>query len=438
MNNNMNNNNNNNNDIASNSALKTLWLLFAQAVTVGVAILFVLTTLKPQWLSNLVGGAGGTLTHTAPHAALSDLPALDTPRPNVNTAPIASFADAAARSSKAVVNVFTKQKRRGFEPNSPFNDPFFNFFFRNSPHNHNQSQPQSNPLPSDEGNSLGSGVIVSTDVQGNSFVITNNHVIDQSDSIELVLYDGRRVPAILVGTDPETDIAVLKMQLEQAPVIEWGNLSDVRVGDAVLAVGNPFGVGQTVTQGIVSALGRNHLGINTFENFIQTDAAINPGNSGGALTDSQGRLIGINTAIYSKDGGSLGIGFAIPVTTVKQIMAQLLAGGAVVRGYIGVTPADISARGREKFKLADSVTSGCLLLTVQAGSPADNAGLLAGDVVQAINGATITDSAGLLNAVANLAPKTTVAVQVLRAGKPLTVNITIAKRPKAVQRAQEE
>jgi serine protease DegQ len=412
--------------------LKKLWLIFAQTVTVALAILFVLTTLKPHWLNSVLGNQSQP-SNTPPPA--TRLASVDTPRLTVNTAPIASFADAAARSSKAVVNVFTQQKRKGLDENDPrLNDPFFNFFFggklRNqSPHQREETY--------NEGNSLGSGVIVRTDVEGTTFVITNNHVIDQADSIELVLHDGRRVPATLVGTDPETDIAVLKMQLEQAPVIEWGNLSDVRVGDAVLAVGNPFGVGQTVTQGIVSALGRNHLGINTFENFIQTDAAINPGNSGGALTDSQGRLIGINTAIYSKDGGSLGIGFAIPVTTVQQIMAQLLAGGTVVRGYIGVTPADISARGRAKFKLADSVTSGCLLLTVQAGSPADNAGLLAGDVVQVINGSAITDSAGLLNAVANLAPKTTVAVQVLRAGKPLTVNITIAKRPKATQRAQE-
>ncbi len=388
--------------------MKKLWLIFAQAVTVCVAALFVLTTLKPAWLNQT--------PLLAPAPAAAPMINYDAPRTQIATAPIASFADAAQRSSKAVVNVFTKQKRSKVA--AGVNDPFFKFFFGDKV-----------PRPPEDGNSLGSGVIVRSDAAGDTIVITNNHVVDGADAIELVLNDGRRVQATVVGTDPETDVAVLRVQLANAPVIEWGNLLDVRVGDAVLAVGNPFGVGQTVTQGIVSALGRNHLGINTFENFIQTDAAINPGNSGGALTDSNGRLIGINTAIYSKDGGSLGIGFAIPVTTVKQIMEQLLKNGSVTRGFIGVNPEDLSPDARSEFGIAAQI-EGCLLIGVQSGSPAAAGGLQKGDVVQAISGAVVKDRTGLLNAIAGTAPGSTVAMQVWRAGKTLTLNVTVGKRPK--------
>jgi serine protease DegQ len=387
--------------------MKKLWLIFAQAVTVCVAALFVITTLQPSWLKQ-------TPLQTPPTAAVPAI-ANDAPRSHVPTAPIASFADAAQRSSKAVVNVFTKQKRKAA---SGINDPFFKFFFGDKM-----------PRPPEDGNSLGSGVIVSSNDKGEAIVITNNHVIEGADAIELVLNDGRRVQATVVGTDPETDVAVLRVQLTNAPVIEWGNLIDVRVGDAVLAVGNPFGVGQTVTQGIVSALGRNHLGINTFENFIQTYAAINPGNSGGALTDSNGRLIGINTAIYSKDGGSLGIGFAIPVTTVKQIMDQLLKSGSVTRGFIGVNPDDLNAETRGAFNVAANI-EGCLLIGVQSGSPAAVGGLLKGDVVQAIGGVAVKDRAGLLNTIAGTTPGSTVAMQVWRANKAVTVNVTVGTRPK--------
>jgi serine protease DegQ len=387
--------------------MKKLWLIFAQAVTVCVAALFVVTTLKPSWLNQT--------PLQAPVNAAAPAAALDAPRSNVATAPIASFADAAQRSSKAVVNVFTKQKRKA---NSGINDPFFKFFFGDKM-----------PRPPEDGSSLGSGVIVSSNDKGEAIVITNNHVIETADAIELVLNDGRRVQATVVGTDPETDVAVLRIQLPNAPVIEWGNLSDVRVGDAVLAVGNPFGVGQTVTQGIVSALGRNQLGINTFENFIQTDAAINPGNSGGALTDSNGKLIGINTAIYSKDGGSLGIGFAIPVTTVKQIMDQLLKSGTVTRGFIGVNPDDLNAETRGAFNVAANI-EGCLLIGVQSGSPAAVGGLLRGDVVQAIGGVTVKDRAGLLDTIAGITPGSTVAMKVWRANKAVTVNVTVGTRPK--------
>ena len=394
--------------------MKKLWLIFAQAVTVCVAALFVVTTLKPEWLQK-PSPAALQMAAPAPAAAVNEAPR------SQSTAPIASFADAAKRASSAVVNVYTKQKRADRSKDPRFNDPFFKFFFGDKA-----------PRPRDDASSLGSGVIVSTD----GIVLTNNHVIEGADAIEVVLADGRRAQATVVGTDPDSDLAVLRIKLDNIPAIEWGNLAEVRIGDIVLAVGNPFGVGQTVTQGIVSALGRNHLGINTFENFIQTDAAINPGNSGGALTDSQGRLIGINTAIYSKDGGSLGIGFAIPVTTVRQIMEQLLKSGSVTRGYIGVTPEDLTAAVREELKLPDGI-KGCAVLSVQKGSPAAVSGVQAGDVVQLINGVAIADRAGLLNAIAGTPPGSSAAVQVWRAGKTVDLKITVGTRPKQERAARE-
>ncbi len=394
--------------------MKNLWLIFAQAVTVCVAALFVVTTLKPEWVQKTALPAPQQ-TIAVPAATFNEAPR------SVSTAPIASFADAAKRASSAVVNVYTKQKRADRSKDARLNDPFFKFFFGDKA-----------PRPRDDASSLGSGVIVSTD----GIVLTNNHVIEGADAIEVVLSDGRRAQATVLGTDPDSDLAVLRIKLDNIPAIEWGSLGDVRIGDVVLAVGNPFGVGQTVTQGIVSALGRNHLGINTFENFIQTDAAINPGNSGGALTDSQGRLIGINTAIYSKDGGSLGIGFAIPVTTVRQVMEQLLKSGSVTRGYIGVTPEDITAAVREELKLPDAL-KGCAVLGVQKGSPAAVGGVIAGDVVQQINGVTILDRAGLLNAIAGTAPGSAATVQVWRAGKVVDLKLVVGTRPKQERAAKE-
>ena len=400
--------------------MKKLWLIFAQAVTVCVAALFVVSTFKPQWVQ--IGGLGGSQTSTLPAVANAVLPALDAPRTNIATAPIASFAEAARKSSSAVVNIYTKQKRKAA---TGINDPFYRFFFGDKA-----------PRQKEDGSSLGSGVIVAAN-GGEATVLTNNHVIEGADAIEVVLSDARRVQATVMGTDPETDLAVLKIKIINAPVIEWGNLADVRVGDAVLAVGNPFGVGQTVTQGIVSALGRNHLGINTFENFIQTDAAINPGNSGGALTDSNGRLIGINTAIYSRDGGSLGIGFAIPVSTARTVMEQLISKGSITRGYLAVGPEDLSPELRSEFKIADDV-QGCLILNVQANGPAAKAGIQKGDVVQTINGTAIKDRSDLLNAVAGATPNQNAAITVWRAGKTLSLTATIGTRPKRQQQAQEE
>ncbi len=260
--------------------MKRLWLLFAQVVTVLLAIYFVVGTLKPQWLGR-----------AAPSSLGSTISIFEAPPPSASSAAtVGSFSGAVKRAAPAVVSINTSKTSR--HPNA--NDPWFRFFFGDQ-----GEQQQAG---------LGSGVIMSP--QG--YVLTNNHVVEGADEIEVVLTDSRRAPAKVIGTDPESDLAVLKIELDQLPVMVLGNSDQLQVGDRVLAIGNPFGVGQTVTSGIVSALGRNQLGINTFENFIQTDAAINPGNSGGALIDIDGNLMGINTAIYSRSGGSMGIASPFP------------------------------------------------------------------------------------------------------------------------------
>ena len=283
--------------------MRKTWLLFSQAVTVAVAVLFVVSTLKPQWLQR-----GAVLTPASTAATIT--PSIAPPTGVGAGMAVVSYSAAAKRASPAVVSI-TASKAPVRNPRN--DDPVFQFFFGDRSRQ-SQNEPQVG---------LGSGVIVSSD----GYLLTNNHVIDGADDIEVMLPDGRQARAKLVGTDPESDVAVLKIALDRLPAIAFGDAEQLQVGDVVLAIGNPFGVGQTVTSGIVSALGRNQLGINTFENFIQTDAAINPGNSGGALVDANGNLLGINTAIYSRTGGSLGIGFAIPVTTAKQVMESLIKTG---------------------------------------------------------------------------------------------------------------
>jgi serine protease DegQ len=256
--------------------------------------------------------------------------------------------------------------------------------------------------------------------------------VESADEIEALLSDGRRAKARLVGSDPETDLAVLRVSLQGLPAIEFGNSDSARVGDVVLAVGNPFGVGQTVTMGIVSALGRNQLGINTFENFIQTDAAINPGNSGGALVDSAGRLIGINTAIYSRSGGSLGIGFAIPTSTVRQVMDQIVASGSVTRGYIGVEPQDVTPELAEAFKLPRR--DGAIIAGVMRGGPAEKAGVKVGDILVAVEGRPIAGTAAMLNTIAQLSPGSVASFRFVREGREIDIPVTVGKRPRPGQR----
>ena len=385
---------------------RRLWLLFAQAVTVALALLFVVSTLKPQWLPQ------------RPAALAEVLPA---PRPApvgaVSAVAPGSYSTAARRAAPAVVSVVASKTSR---PLAQAQDRWLRFFFGNgrgqTPH------PQVG---------LGSGVIVSA----SGFVLTNNHVIEGADDIDVQLTDGRQVRARLVGTDPETDLAVLQITLEPLPVIELGDVQAMQVGDVVLAIGNPFNVGQTVTSGIVSALGRNRLGLSTFENFIQTDAAINPGNSGGALVDVSGRLIGINTAIYSRSGGSMGIGFAIPVDTARAVMESLVRDGHVTRGWIGVEPRDLSAEMAASLRLP--VSQGVLITGVLQDGPASRGGLRPGDVVLAIADKPVANTAQLLAAVAALPPRSETSVAVQRGNQALQLKLLVAQRPKPTQRDPE-
>ena len=381
--------------------MKRLWLLFAQTVTVLVAALFVVATLQPQWLGRSSSVA-------------SVVPVLEAP--SLGAAPASvdgkgNFRSAARAASPAVVSINTS-KAAVNAPQSA--DPWFRFFFGDQ----GQSQPQTG---------LGSGVIVSPA----GYVLTNNHVIEEADEIEVILNDGRKSVAKVIGTDPETDLAILKIELTDLPVITLGNSDALEIGDQVLAIGNPFGVGQTVTSGIVSALGRTQLGINTFENFIQTDAAINPGNSGGALVDINGNLMGINTAIYSRSGGSMGIGFAIPTSTARNVLDSIVRDGQVTRGWIGVEPQELTPELAESFGLQPG--SGVVITGVLQNGPAAQAGIRPGDVITAVAGKPVTTVPQLLSAVAALAPGAASPLDVTRRDAKLQVNVTPGKRNVARQ-----
>jgi len=386
--------------------MNRLWLLFCQAVTILLAAWFVVTTLKPGWLSAPV------VSSLVDQVTLREAPEGTQINPG-------SFAEAAKVSSPAVVNIFTSKTVNKSKPpkkSGPHqNEPWFRFFFGDQAPNEEPSS------------SLGSGVIVSP--QG--IILTNHHVIEGADEIEVAFADGRKRNAKLIGSDPETDIAVLKIDATDLPApITLGKMESVQVGDVVLAIGNPFGVGQTVTSGIVSALGRNQLGINTFENFIQTDAAINPGNSGGALVDTKGNLIGINTAIYSRSGGNMGIGFAIPINTAKQVMESILTNGSVTRGWIGVEPQNLSKELAESLNIP-LYTSGVLITGVLNGGPADKAGMKPGDVLTQVNGEKVNDVVTLLNRIAQTNPGDEAKVNLMRKGKEMTLQVQVGKRPKS-------
>ena len=380
-----------------------LWLTFAQAVTVAVAIVFVLSTFKPDWLTlTPTPGPAVTVQQLAPAGTAAPLG--DTP---------GSYARAARAALPSVVHIFTSKEMQS--QRSPFlDDPIFRHFFGD----------RLGPRQEQRTSGLGSGVIASAD----GYILTNNHVIEAADAIEVALNDGRKFEAKLVGRDPETDLAVLRIQAGgDLPAVTFAPASSLAVGDVVLAIGNPFGVGQTVTMGIVSALQRSHLGISTFENFIQTDAAINPGNSGGALVNSDGALVGINAAIYSRSGGSLGIGFAIPVSFAKDVMDQIIRTGRVTRGWIGVEIQDITPELAGSFGLPD--TAGALIAGVIRGGPADKGGILPGDVLIAIEAQPIADPQRMLELVAALAPGAEARFQVRCKGRVLEVPVKIGRRP---------
>ena len=384
--------------------MRKLWLVFSQTATLCLAALFVVSTLKPEWLPAKgvsLPGAGPTVV-TVPVG--SDAGA-GGPRAH-------SYNDAVRKAAPSVVNIFTSKEVR--TPRHPLlNDPLFRRFFGD------QGGEQS-----ERASSLGSGVIVSPE----GYILTNSHVVEAADEIEVLLADGKKLLAKLVGNDPETDLAVLRVEATGLPAITFGSSESLRVGDVVLAIGNPFGVGQTVTSGIVSALDRGQLGINTFENFIQTDAAINPGNSGGALIDAAGSLVGINTAIFSRSGGSIGIGFAIPVSTGRQVMEQIIKTGTVTRGWIGVEVQEITPSLAESFKLKD--VRGALIAGVLRGGPAEKGGLKPGDVLIGVEGKPVTDTRSMLGLIAGLQPGATAKLRLRRGQEEVELGVVVGKRPK--------
>ena len=376
--------------------MKRTWLLFAQAVTVLLAAYFVVATLKPEWLNRRTSLGGVVSVIEAPGGAA---PA---------SAATGSLSSAAKKAAPAVVSINTSKAAQR-HPRS--NDPWFRFFFGDQ----GGDQPQVG---------LGSGVIVSAE----GYILTNNHVVEGADEIEVTLNDGRHARGKEIGTDPDTDLAVLKIELDKLPAIVLGNSDALEVGDQVLAIGNPFGVGQTVTSGIVSALGRNQLGINTFENFIQTDAAINPGNSGGALVDINGNLGGINTAIYSRSGGSMGIGFAIPVSIAKQVLGDIVKEGKVTRGWIGVEPNNLSPELAETFGV--KANAGVIITGVLQNGPASQAGIRPGDVITSVDDKKVDNVQELLTAVAGLKPGSESRFALQRGADKMELNVVPGLRPK--------
>jgi Do/DeqQ family serine protease len=390
--------------------MRRLWLIFSQAATVGMALLFVVATLKPQWL----GGPGQPFG-----AVVAEVVSLRTAAPAASagaaaSGSAASLAEAARVAAPAVVSVVTSQARRR---NPHGDDPGFGFFY-------GQRDP--------EQQGVGSGVIVSPE----GVLLTNNHVVEGASEIDVQLSDGREARAQVVGTDPETDLAVLRIPLDKLPAVTVGRSQDLHIGDPLLAIGNPFNVGQTVTAGIVSALGRNGLGLSVFESFIQTDAAINPGNSGGALVNAQGHLVGINTAIYSRSGGSQGIGFAIPSDLAMQVMHSLLKTGVVQRGWIGVEPSTLTPEIAESLQIGSR--QGVLITGVLQDGPASKGGMRPGDVVVAVAGQPVASVAQLLNAVSALTPGKPAELAVMRGRKELALTLDIVQRQRAPAAARRE
>jgi serine protease DegS len=324
----------------------------------------------------------------------------------------ASYASAVRRASPSVVNIYT-QKKLARARHPLLDDPFFQRFFNS------RNLPQQQRMQS----SLGSGVIISAD----GYILTNNHVVNEADEIVVQLQDGREAMVEVVGRDPETDLAVLKVNLDQLTPISLGDPNQVKVGDVVLAIGNPFGVGQSVSQGIVSATGRNGLGLNTFENFIQTDAAINPGNSGGALVDAYGNLLGINSAILDRTGYSVGIGFAIPGNTAIKVLEDIVKHGRVIRGWLGVEASQLKRQAAIQLEL--NPPSGLVITNIYQGSPAHLAGLLPGDVITRINDYWVVDNDRSMNLIANLSPGDSVKLEVLRSGEKTTIMAVAGTRP---------
>ena len=372
-----------------------------KSIVFGLAAAFVVLMLRPDLL-----GQSTTVVkfNEAQQPTHFNLPG------GVTSGPV-SYADAVEIAAPAVVNIYST-KIITERPNPLYNDPFFRYFFGDQPAPRKRME-----------SSLGSGVIVSD----SGYLLTNNHVIEGADEIQVALRDDRNMETVIVGSDPETDLAVLKIDLDKIPSISLGQSENLKVGDVVLAIGNPFGVGQTVTMGIVSAIGRDSLGINTYENFIQTDAAINPGNSGGALINAYGHLIGINTAIFSRTGGSQGIGFAIPAATAIDVLQQIIEHGRVVRGWLGIEVQDLTPDLAESFGIKNA--AGVIVAGILRNGPAAQAGLQPGDIMTRINGQPVRDTKEVLNTIAKIHPNNTVKIDILRRGEEQTLEGKVGQRP---------
>jgi Do/DeqQ family serine protease len=387
-----------------------LWLTFAQAATIAIAVLFVVSAFHPEWLP-----ARAVVVQQAPV------------QPAATTGPLpaavraGSFHEAVQRAAPSVVNISTAKELRSSR-HPLLNDPLFRRFFGSQPPEDAAAQ---------RAFSLGSGVVVSA----GGYVLTNHHVVDGADEIEVALHDGKKLLAKVVGSDPETDLAVLRVSAENLPAISFGSSEALRVGDVVLAIGNPFNLGHTVTSGIVSALGRSGLNAATFENFIQTDAAINPGNSGGALIDAGGNLVGINTLIISPTGGAAGIGFAIPVSTAKMVLEQIIRTGSVTRGWIGVELRDITPLDAASLQLG--AQRGALIAVVLRGGPADKAGVRPGDVAVEVQGKPVGDATAMLNVIAALVPGEPARMKLRRHGQDVEATVNVGRRPRPQPRAAD-
>lgn len=377
---------------------------FGWPLLAGVLIALLIIQRYPQWVG---------------------LPSLDVnlqqaPQTNYAQQGPVTYADAVVRAAPAVANLYTtKVVNRNARP--LFEDPQFRHFFGNN-------APKQKRMES----SLGSAVLMSPE----GYLLTNNHVVLNADQIVVALKDGRETLARVIGSDPETDLAVLKIDLKNLPAITIGRSDSLRIGDIALAIGNPFGVGQTTTMGIISATGRNQLGLNNYEDFIQTDAAINPGNSGGALVDANGNLTGINTAIFTKSGGSQGIGFAIPINLAMEVMKSIIEHGQVIRGWLGIEVQPLTPDLAESFGL--SGRPGIVVAGIFRDGPAQKAGLQLGDVILSIDGAPASDGRRSMNQVARIKPSEKISIQVMRNGNELKLTAEVGLRPPQEQPPQQE
>ncbi|WFM72609.1 Do family serine endopeptidase [Halomonas sp. CKK8] len=392
------------------SLLPYLW-----PVLIGVLAAIVLLNAFPQLIGRPppppTAPATPALVQSDDAASSREAPEVRQAEPLTRRQGPASYAQAVERAAPAVVNIYsTRVVER--EEHPLMSDPFFRQFFGDE-------------LPSRQRmlSSLGSGVIVSDD----GYVLTNHHVIRGADQIQVALRDGRETLAEVIGTDPESDLAVLRIDLESLPVIELTDTTRVAVGDVSLAIGNPFGVGQTVTMGIISATGRSHLGLNAYEDFIQTDAAINPGNSGGALVNAEGALVGINTAIFSRSGGSQGIGFAIPANLARNILEELVTRGRVIRGWMGIEAQELNQELAASFGL--QTPAGVIIAGVVPDGPADRAGLQPGDVLLEVDGQPVLDPRRTMSDIAAVAPGTRLPLTIVRGGERRELTIELGERP---------